>query len=72
MRSWVLRNNLKFVGNESHENIPEGLRIGLGCIHNLQCTYKCCIDVRPDFSHKDRICPTMIIYNSNMCFNSQN
>jgi hypothetical protein len=35
MRSYVLRNNLKFVGNESRENIPEGLRTMLGCIHNL-------------------------------------
>jgi hypothetical protein len=35
MRSWVLQNILKFVGNESRENIPEGLRTVLGCIHNL-------------------------------------
>jgi hypothetical protein len=37
MRSWVLWNIFKFVGNESHENIPEGLRTMLGCIHNLFC-----------------------------------
>jgi hypothetical protein len=35
MTSWVLRNNIKFVGNESHKNILEGLRIVLECIHNL-------------------------------------
>jgi hypothetical protein len=35
MRSWVLQNILKFVGNESCENIPEGLHTVLGCIHNL-------------------------------------
>jgi hypothetical protein len=35
MRSWVLRNILKFVGNESHENIPAGLCTILECIHNL-------------------------------------
>jgi hypothetical protein len=28
-------NILKFVGNESHENKPEGLRSVLGCIYNL-------------------------------------
>jgi hypothetical protein len=32
MRSWVLRNILKFVGNERRENILEGLCIILGCI----------------------------------------
>jgi hypothetical protein len=35
MRSWVLRNILKFVENESRENILEGLHTVLGCIHNL-------------------------------------
>jgi hypothetical protein len=35
MWSWVLRNILKFVSNESHENISEGLRTVLGYIHNL-------------------------------------
>jgi hypothetical protein len=35
MRSWVLWNILNFVGNESRENITEGLHTVLGCIHNL-------------------------------------
>jgi hypothetical protein len=35
MRSWVLRNILKFIGNESRENIAEELGTVLGCIHNL-------------------------------------
>jgi hypothetical protein len=35
MRSWVLRNILKFIGNESWKNVSEGLRTVLGCIHNL-------------------------------------
>jgi hypothetical protein len=35
MRSRVLQNILKFVGNETHENILEGLDTVLECIHNL-------------------------------------
>jgi hypothetical protein len=35
MRSWVLWSILKFVGNESHKNIPEGLHTMLECIHNF-------------------------------------
>jgi hypothetical protein len=30
-----MRNILKFIGNESRENIPEGQYTMLGCIHNL-------------------------------------
>jgi hypothetical protein len=35
MRSWVLWNILKFIGNESCENTLEGLQTVLGCIDNL-------------------------------------
>jgi hypothetical protein len=35
MSSWALRNILKFSGNESRENKPEGLHIVSGCIYHL-------------------------------------
>jgi hypothetical protein len=35
MKSWLMQNILKFGGNESHENVSEGLCTVLRCIHNL-------------------------------------
>jgi hypothetical protein len=39
MSSCVLRNVLKFISNESHKNIPEGLPTVLGCLHNVFVMY---------------------------------
>jgi hypothetical protein len=53
MRSWVQHNILKFIGNESHENIPEALHTVLGCIYNLYLlliSSDYCVTIKNEFS----------------------